>query len=116
MSVYLCVFLSSRRRHTRYGVTGVQTCALPISDCGYTDDTICTIAIADAIMSHRPYKESLHEWCRRYPNPMGGYGERFLRWVESDDPQPTDSCGNGSAMRVSPVGWLFDGHDRKSAV
>ncbi len=78
------------------------------SDCGYTDDTICTIAIADAIMSHRPYKETLHEWCRRYPDPMGGYGERFLRWVESDDPQPTNSCGNGSAMRVSPVGWLFD--------
>ena len=91
-------------------------------ECGYTDDTICTVAIADAIMNHRSYKDSLHDWCRRYPNPMGGYGERFLTWIESDDPQPTGSCGNGSAMRVSPVGWLFDDYHkvlneaRKSAI
>ena len=74
------------------------------SECSYTDDTICTVAVADAIMNHRPYKDALHDWCRRYPNPMGGYGEWFLRWVESDDPQPTGSCGNGSAMRV-PSAW-----------
>jgi ADP-ribosyl-[dinitrogen reductase] hydrolase len=77
-------------------------------DCGYTDDTICTVAIADAIMNHRDYKESLLDWCRRYPNPMGGYGNRFYHWLNSDNPQPMNSFGNGSAMRVSPVGWLFD--------
>ena len=42
--------------------------------CSYTDDTICTVAIADAILNHRSYKESLLDWCRRYPDPTGGYG------------------------------------------
>ncbi len=78
-------------------------------DCSYTDDTICTVAIADAIMNHKSYQESLLSWCRRYPNPVGGYGGKFQDWLESDDPQPYSSYGNGSAMRVSPVGWLF--HD-----
>ena len=41
-------------------------------DCSYTDDTICTIAIADAILNGKDYKESLLYWCRKYPNPMGG--------------------------------------------
>ena len=76
--------------------------------CNYTDDTICTVAIADAILNHRSYKESLLDWCRRYPDPMGGYGNMFYHWLNSDDPQPQNSFGNGSAMRVSPVGWLFD--------
>lgn len=77
-------------------------------ECDFTDDTICTIAIADAILNGKPYKESLHEWCRKYPNPTGGYGGRFHEWVLSDNPQPYGSFGNGSAMRVSPVAWLFD--------
>lgn len=81
-------------------------------DCGYTDDTICTVAIADAILHERSYQESLRDWCHRYPRPMGGYGGRFQDWLESDDPHPYGSYGNGSAMRVSPVGWLFqDYHD-----
>ena len=78
-------------------------------NCGYTDDTICTVAIADAIMNHKSYQESLLYWCRKYPNPIGAYGGRFQDWLESDNPQPYGSFGNGSAMRVSPVGWLF--HD-----
>lgn len=57
--------------------------------CGFTDDTVCTIAVADAVLNERPYDEALLDWCARYPHPM-------------------DSCGNGSAMRVSAVGWLFD--------
>lgn len=77
-------------------------------DCSYTDDTICTIAIADAAMNGKPYKDSLLEWCRKYPDPMGGYGGRFLDWINSDDPQPNNSFGNGSAMRVSSIGWLFN--------
>ena len=74
----------------------------------YTDDTICTIAVADAILRNRPYKDSLLDWCRRYPHPMGGYGVSFARWLRSDNPQPYDSFGNGAAMRVSPVGWAFN--------
>lgn len=74
----------------------------------FTDDTICTVAVASAILDGRDYGESLHEWCRRYPSPKGAYGGRFAAWVRSDNPQPYNSFGNGSAMRVSPVAWLFD--------
>jgi ADP-ribosylglycohydrolase len=80
-------------------------------ECSYTDDTVCTIAVADALLKSRDYGESLHAWCRRYPNPMGGYGGRFRQWVMSDDPHPYGSYGNGSAMRVSAIGWWFEQPD-----
>lgn len=73
----------------------------------FTDDTICTVAIADAILKGRDYGESLHDWCRRYMSPKGGFGGRFRQWVLSDHPQPYGSFGNGSAMRVSPIGMYF---------
>ena len=76
--------------------------------CDFTDDTICTVAIADAILNGRSYQESLLDWCRRYPSPKGAYGGRFAGWIRSLDPQPYNSFGNGSAMRVSPVAWQFD--------
>ena len=76
--------------------------------CDFTDDTICTMAIADAILNGRSYQESLLDWCRRYPSPKGAYGGRFAQWIRSLDPQPYNSFGNGSAMRVSPVAWLFN--------
>lgn len=76
--------------------------------CDFTDDTICTVAIADAILNGRSYQEGLLDWCRRYPSPKGAYGGRFAGWIRSLDPQPYNSFGNGSAMRVSPVAWLFD--------
>ena len=72
---------------------------------GFTDDTICTVAVADAILRNRDFGEGIHEWCRRYPHPMGGYGGRFAQWVRSDNPKPYGSFGNGAAMRVSPVSW-----------
>lgn len=78
------------------------------SECSFTDDTICTVAIADAILTGKSYRDSVHDWCRKYPHPMGGYGGSFARWVASDNPQPYNSFGNGSAMRVSPVGLYFD--------
>ena len=71
----------------------------------FTDDTICTVAVADALLKGKDFGESIHEWCNRYPHPMGGYGGRFVQWVRSDNPQPYNSFGNGSAMRVSPVAW-----------
>lgn len=76
------------------------------SRCGFTDDTICTIGIADALVKSEPYARMLHSWCRKYPH--AGYGGRFSRWVHSDNPKPYNSFGNGSAMRVSPIGWWFD--------
>lgn len=81
------------------------------SGCDYTDDTICTIAVADAILRGRDYGSSIHEWCRKYPDPKGDYGGRFFNWVMSDDPKPYFSFGNGSAMRVSPVAWWFSLND-----
>ena len=77
------------------------------SECSYTDDTICTIAIADAICNGKEYGNSLREWCRRYPNPKGDYGGSFARWILSANPQPYNSFGNGSAMRVSSVGLWY---------
>ncbi len=72
----------------------------------YTDDTICTVAVADALLGGKDFGDTIHQWCRRYPRPMGGYGGRFRQWVMSDEPKPYGSYGNGSAMRVSPVAWM----------
>lgn len=77
----------------------------------FTDDTVCTMAVADALLHGKKYGDSLHEWCRRYPDPKGSYGGSFAQWVISDNPKPYGSFGNGSAMRVSPVGWWFDNKD-----
>ena len=79
--------------------------------CAFTDDTICTIGIADAILKGVDFGSSLHAWCQRYPHPMGAYGGRFNVWVHSSHPEPYGSFGNGSAMRVSPVAWAYA--DRK---
>lgn len=76
--------------------------------CDFTDDTICTIAVADAILNRTEYQATLRKWCRKYPHPKGEYGSFFLNWVMRPDPYPYNSFGNGSAMRVSPVAWLFE--------
>lgn len=80
---------------------------------GFTDDTVCTVAVADALLNNSSdYGKYIHEWCRRYPHPKGGYGGRFVQWVRSDQPKPYNSLGNGSAMRVSPVGRWFSDSDK----
>lgn len=76
--------------------------------CDFTDDTVCTIAIADAILKGEDYQTALRKWCRRYPHPKGEYGSYFMNWVFRPDPYPYNSYGNGSAMRVSPIAWLFN--------
>ena len=83
----------------------------------YTDDSVMTIAIAEALMNlkgdaddsavHRAVTKAMRSWGRKYPN--AGYGGRFRGWLFSDnEPKPYGSWGNGSAMRVSSVGWLYD--------
>lgn len=74
----------------------------------FTDDTICTVAVADAILKDIDFQTSLKRWCRKFPHPMGEYGGYFYKWIMSDDARPYGSYGNGSAMRVGPVAWLFD--------
>lgn len=78
------------------------------SNCYSTDDTVCTIAIADAILSNKSFEQSLQYWCKKYPDPMGGYGGSFAQWVHSSNPHPYNSFGNGSAMRVSPCARISE--------
>jgi ADP-ribosylglycohydrolase len=72
----------------------------------FTDDTVLTVAVAEAILTGRPYAETLQAYYRAYPH--AGYGRAFKAWGRSDPPQPYGSFGNGSAMRVSPVAWAYD--------
>ncbi len=74
----------------------------------FTDDTICTVAVADALLHDKDFGETIHEWCNFFPDPKGGYGGRFKMWVLSSYPVPYNSYGNGSAMRVSPVAHWFN--------
>lgn len=71
----------------------------------FTDDTVCTVAIADALVRGTDPKATLIEWCRRYAE-NGGWGKRFAEWFMDENPQPYGSWGNGAAMRISPVGLL----------
>ena len=82
----------------------------------FTDDSVMTIAVADAFLDAQPNADI--EWIRnrlvrgmqRYGKefPHAGYGGMFRRWLRSKDPQPYGSYGNGSAMRVSAVAWSYD--------
>ncbi len=71
----------------------------------FTDDTVLTVACAEAILSGAPYIDAVRRFGRRHPH--AGYGGSFLRWLFSENPQPYHSWGNGAAMRVSPVGFAF---------
>jgi len=73
-----------------------------------TDDSILTLATAEALLTGRGYDKVYREFGQLYPDPMGGYGMRFREWIWSDDPKPYNSWGNGSAMRVGPIGFAFD--------
>lgn len=86
----------------------------------YTDDTVMSIAVAEALMEAgkdttiQKMKwmviDSMQRWGRKYP--YAGYGGKFGYWLEEDNPKPYGSYGNGSAMRVSSAGWLYDTIDR----
>ncbi len=72
---------------------------------GFTDDTVLTVAIAESILTGKSYTAALKHWGRRYPT--AGYGKNFYQWLMSRCSVPYGSWGNGSAMRVSPVGWAY---------
>ena len=90
----------------------------------FTDDSVMTIAVAEALMdvgAEAPESQvkdavvkSMQKWGRRYPG--AGFGGMFLGWLYDEDPQPYGSYGNGSAMRVSSVGWLYDSVERTREV
>lgn len=79
----------------------------------YTDDSIMTVAVArwlleDPGQTQDSLKRIMEEQGRKYPHPAGGYGCLFQCWLHAANKVPYNSWGNGSAMRVSPVGWAFD--------
>ena len=73
-------------------------------DSDFTDDTVCTIAVAAALLDGLDPAVMLLDWCRRYPGR--GYGGRFADWLQRGDLKPYNSFGNGSAMRVAPAALL----------
>ena len=78
---------------------------------GITDDTIMTVAVADSLLNEIHPAESMRSWGRKVlpTESLGGYGKGFIKWLAAPEIQPPyNSFGNGAAMRVSPVGWLFD--------
>lgn len=72
----------------------------------FTDDTVLTIAVYDSLKNNIPYEESFMKWVEKYLDR--GYGGMFFNWILSKKKEPYGSKGNGAAMRVSPVGWLFN--------
>ena len=74
--------------------------------CDFTDDTVLTVAVADCLMHNGNYAEYIKTYARKYPNR--GYGGRFAQWIHSESMEPYNSWGNGSAMRVSAVGFAYD--------
>jgi len=75
--------------------------------CRFTDDSVCTLAVADAILGGRDFAATLREFVRRHPRR--GYGGMFLDWAFADNAPAYGSWGNGAPMRVAAVGWLAGG-------
>lgn len=86
--------------------------SMPLPRMEYTDDSVMTLAVADWLCrgnhSEKDLVEIMQEWGRKYPHPYGNYGGMFTHWLWNDNPQPYNSWGNGSAMRVSACGFAFD--------
>lgn len=93
-----------------YEFDNIKTTDFPLftNESDYTDDTIMTVAVADWLLNGRDLAKVMQRYGREYPYPTGGYGGRFSGWLREKDPLPYNSWGNGSAMRVSAVGWMFD--------
>ncbi len=105
-----------------YEFNPIKTIEFPLftGDSAFTDDTVLTVAVADCILNNGDYAVYVKEYGRRYAN--AGYGGMFRNWLASSNNEPYNSFGNGSAMRVSPVGFAFDSLEevlaqaRKSAI
>lgn len=99
---------------SRYEFNNIKTKKFPLfsEQCGFTDDTVMTVAVARALMAGgkdpaalaNALIKEMRELGRAYP--LAGYGSRFSWWLEMEEPKPYNSYGNGSAMRVSPCGFL----------
>lgn len=94
-----------------YEFRGIKTIDFPLFSevSTFTDDTVLTIAVADCLVNGRDYTAALKEYGHRYPH--AGYGGMFAAWLQSPVSAPYGSYGNGSAMRVSPVGFARNSLD-----
>jgi ADP-ribosylglycohydrolase len=88
-----------------YEKSGMKNPGFPFfrSDCRFTDDTVLTLAIADALLHKRLFADNIRRFGLTYPGR--GYGGMFTAWLKDEAAGPYNSYGNGSAMRVSPVGF-----------
>lgn len=94
-----------------YEWNNIKTKDFPLfrDDCFFTDDTVMTCAVAEAIMNggqKDDFIDAMKKYGRIYPN--ADYGARFNRWLMTDNREPYNSFGNGSAMRVSPCAWVME--------
>ena len=94
-----------------YEWSNIKTKDFPLfrEDCFFTDDTVMTCAVAEAIMNggqKNNFIDAMKKYGRMYPD--AGYGARFNTWIQNNDCSPYNSFGNGSAMRVSPCAWVMD--------
>lgn len=87
---------------------GTKTTTFPLFQphSRFTDDTVLTVATAHAILTATSYQEAYGHFGRMYPD--AGYGDMFIQWLMAREPRPYNSWGNGSAMRVVPIGLAFD--------
>ena len=85
----------------------IKTTSFPLFSVGsrFTDDSVLTVAVADCLLHQGSYAKKFEDYYYLYPR--AGYGNSFQDWASSHHHQPYNSWGNGSAMRVSPIGWVF---------
>ena len=94
-----------------YEWDNIKTKDFPLfrEDCFFTDDTVMTCAVAEAVMNGGQmddFIDAMKKYGRMYPD--ADYGARFDTWIRSENREPYNSFGNGSAMRISPCGWVMD--------
>ncbi len=91
-----------------YEWNNIKTMDFPFfsEKCFFTDDTVLTAATAKTLLTNGDYTANYQGFARRFPGR--GYGGNFSSWIYRENPQPYNSWGNGSAMRISPVGFAFD--------
>lgn len=98
------------------------------NECGYTENSVMTIAIGEALLEtlmesgseapDRDIKASVIQHLQRWGNkyPFAGYSSRFRTWLKEEHPKPYGSCGSSSAVRVSAAGWLYPSLERTREV
>jgi ADP-ribosylglycohydrolase len=93
---------------SRYEFNSIKTTDFELfgPGCRFTDDTVLTVALAEALVWKKDYCRLLKKYYRRFPD--AGYGNSFKQWASGSSREPYNSFGNGAAMRISPVGFYYN--------